>query len=480
MDQSAATDDIAGFDNEDWFADLDTGVTARLIAAAADLALVVDREGVVRDVAYSAPDPSPEGLHAWVGKPWSELVTIESKAKVEALLRDASASGPTRGREVNHTPAGPGLDLPIRFSTIRMGEEGHVLALGKDLRSVAKLQQKLVDGQMMLDREYSRMRNVETRYRLLFQLSREAILIVDDATERVSEANAAAAILTDESAQRLIGRSFADLFDDQSLRNIRKLIATTRTLGQSDPVRARLSAGGTELFVSASSFRQDSAAHILVRMSDATHEGAASDLPAQSRALDVITGMPDGFVMVDGRQRILEANPAFLALAELVSVERVKGAALDTWLGRPGVDAGLLIANLRERGSLKDFSTIIRGEFGSLEQVEVTGVSATSGGEMCFGLIIRAARRANVDVSRGGGAFRSVEQLTDLVGRVSLKELVRESSDMIEKLCIEAALKRTDDNRASAAQILGLSRQSLYSKLHRYGLLSEDEVVDDD
>jgi DNA-binding NtrC family response regulator len=65
---------------------------------------------------------------------------------------------------------------------------------------------------------------------------------------------------------------------------------------------------------------------------------------------------------------------------------------------------------------------------------------------------------------------RSVEQLTELVGRVPLKELVRDSSDMIERLCIEAALELTSDNRAAAAEILGLSRQSLYAKLRRYGL----------
>jgi hypothetical protein len=56
------------------------------------------------------------------------------------------------------------------------------------------------------------------------------------------------------------------------------------------------------------------------------------------------------------------------------------------------------------------------------------------------------------------------------VGRVPLKEVVRESTDMIERLCIEAALELTGDNRASAAELLGLSRQSLYVKLRRYGL----------
>ena len=61
-------------------------------------------------------------------------------------------------------------------------------------------------------------------------------------------------------------------------------------------------------------------------------------------------------------------------------------------------------------------------------------------------------------------------QLTELVGRVSLKDLVRETTDVVEQLCIEAALELTGDNRASAAEMLGLSRQSLYAKLRRYGL----------
>ncbi len=65
---------------------------------------------------------------------------------------------------------------------------------------------------------------------------------------------------------------------------------------------------------------------------------------------------------------------------------------------------------------------------------------------------------------------RSVEQLTELIGRVSLKDLVRESTEVIERLAIEAALELTNDNRASAAEMLGLSRQSLYVKLRRYGI----------
>jgi DNA-binding NtrC family response regulator len=102
-----------------------------------------------------------------------------------------------------------------------------------------------------------------------------------------------------------------------------------------------------------------------------------------------------------------------------------------------------------------------------------------SGGDApMFAFVIRPIGRRLRDLPPGSQDLpRSVEQLTDLVGRMSLKDIVRESTDLIERLCIEAALSYTSDNRASAAEILGLSRQSLYSKLHRYGLgnLSETD-----
>jgi DNA-binding NtrC family response regulator len=78
--------------------------------------------------------------------------------------------------------------------------------------------------------------------------------------------------------------------------------------------------------------------------------------------------------------------------------------------------------------------------------------------------------RLSSAVPSGRELPRSIEQLTELVGRVPLKDLVQESTDLIEKLCIEAALELTRDNRASAAEMLGLSRQSLYVKLRRFGL----------
>jgi len=103
-------------------------------------------------------------------------------------------------------------------------------------------------------------------------------------------------------------------------------------------------------------------------------------------------------------------------------------------------------------------------------------VAVMNSDKQCFGLTIRNIARRLTPEPRSAQQFpRSVEQLKELVGRVSLKDLVREATDVIERMSIEAALELTGDNRASAAEMLGMSRQSLYVKLRRYGLADSPE-----
>ena len=179
-------------------------------------------------------------------------------------------------------------------------------------------------------------------------------------------------------------------------------------------------------------------------------------------------------------RRILTANPAFLDLAQLATEEQARGEPLERWVGRPGVDVAALVANIAEHGSVRNFNTVLRGEYGSSEDVEISAVSVLNGESPCYGFTIRNPGRREPTKSRSKKRElpRSVEQLMGLVGRVTLKEIVTETTDVIEKLCIEAALELTGDNRASAAEMLGLSRQSLYSKLRRYGI--GDYEIDDD
>jgi hypothetical protein len=84
---------------------LDAECAGRLTAAAADVTLVVDAKGVVIDVAWGSDDLGRLGCAEWIGRPWLDTVTIESRPKVEALLRDAAGDAATiRRRRLREPP----------------------------------------------------------------------------------------------------------------------------------------------------------------------------------------------------------------------------------------------------------------------------------------------------------------------------------------------------------------------------------------
>ena len=451
--------------------EIDTDAAAELLAATADITLVLDHEGVIRDVAAGSPELAAEIDGKWVGQPWASTVTVESRPKIESLLQDAAEGHPTRWRQVNHLTDRT-ADLPIVYSAVKVGKKGRVVAVGRDLRAISVLQQRLVDAQQSVDREYARLRNAETRNRLLFQLASEAVLILDAATLRVVEANPAAMQLLGLNSRRLASRPFPDGLDDETTDAVATMLANVRASGRNGEVRARLADGSRELLVSASVFREERSTLLLVRATPMDADRLAEVAPgATARFVDFVAAAPDGFVVTDAEGKVIAANPAFLDLAQLPGEEQARGESLETWLGRPGVDLNVLLAQMREHGAVRLFATTLRGASGATAEVEVSGAALRDSEPACFGFTVRdvgprlsAAQRTAPPLSR------SVEQLTELVGRVPLKGIVRETSDIIERLCIEAALELTQDNRASAAEMLGLSRQSLYVKLRRYGL----------
>jgi transcriptional regulator PpsR len=456
---------------------LDADATAGLIAAAADIALVLDEGGQIRDLAFSNEELSREfdGHESWLGRLWIDTVARDSRSKVEAMLADPFDS-PTpvpmpRWRHVNQLSA-RGSSIPILCSVAPLGDAGRRVVFGRDLRPVSQLQQRLVEVQQSMERDYSRLRQAETRYRLLFQMSVDPVLILDAETQRIMEANPAAQRLFGRGARRMPGRALTDIFQPEDRMPVQALLGAVRSAGRAEDVRARLGEGGQEVMVSASTFRQEGGTLFLVRLSLAQGNETLLDLPeAKSKLLKVIEVVPDAFVVTDSAARILTANTAFLDMAQLTSEEQARGESLDRWLGRQGVELEVLLSNLRARGAVRLYATTLRGDLGAEAEVEISAVSVMNGGESCFGFDIRdIGPRTRPPARVAHGATRSVEQLTELIGRVPLKDLVREATDAIERLCIEAALELTGDNRASAAEMLGLSRQSLYVKLRRYGL----------
>lgn len=456
---------------------LDADTAGTLIAAAADVVLIVDDKGIIRDMAVGSSELQTPDCLGWLGKPWSQTVTVESRPKVEDMLREAGGGSSAKWRHVNH-PSADGADLPLSYSVVpvRIGREAnkagkhHSVVFGRDLRTQVALQQRVVSAQLSMERDYWRLRHVETRYRLLFQVSAEGVLILDATTEKLEDANPAAYKLLGESARRA-GWTLADSLDTLAVVEVDKLFFGLRTNGRHEPTVIRF-IGSTESFtLSGSIFRQENSSHFLLRFTPSHNVKPDIGQTGRQLLLHAVESAPDAFVVTDMDGRLLAANQAFLELAQLANEELARGESLEKWLGRTGVDLSVLISNLRQRGAVRLFATRMRGEYGSTTDVEISAVAVSTGEQPCLGFTIRdVGRRLTNDARLSKELPRSAGQMTELVGRVPLRDIVRETTDLIEQLCIEAALELTGDNRASAAEMLGLSRQSLYVKLRRFGV----------
>ena len=447
------------------------GVSLSLLASfGSDITLVISPDGVIEDVAFRNPSLKNYGADKWFGRHWKDTVTPESVEKILALFEEAARQPITRRRQVNHSA--PGLpDLPIDYAMITVEGMSSKIAIGNDLQRFAELQRQLIESQLELENEYRKIRGTESRYRTIFQTSEQPMLIVDGPERKIIDANRAAARLFRRQLQKIINEPAANLLGQSANKPVIDSLIESQHSGESRQVKVCIPDTSEEVLASVEPYRETGRNNLLIRFIRDTR----SETEKQSGfafADAMIEALPETFVTTDGKGIILDVNDRFLDDVGLLNKDRVIGHNLNNWLGASTVDMQVLLSRVKEEGQVQNFSTIVRDEYDDSRPVFVTAANVPTGnGIERIGFLICNTgwmEKAVPYPTRDGG--RTSSDFAELVGRVSLKELIREASDVIEKLCIEAALRQTGNNRASAADLLGLSRQSLYIKLKRHGL----------
>lgn len=213
---------------------------AQLIGVSADIALLLDEAGVVQEVSMSRSDWAALDCRSWVGRPWLDTFAEDSLPKLPEMLA-AKAGEALRWRHINHTSQMPGgSDVPLQYVAVPLAEEGMSLVLGRDMSVVASLQQRLMDAQHSMERDYMRLRHMEARYRILFETSGEPVLVVDVASQRVMEANPAAQAWVKDAGKRLVGREVNECFESQHRDALQALLRMAQATGRAEIGRARL------------------------------------------------------------------------------------------------------------------------------------------------------------------------------------------------------------------------------------------------
>ncbi|MEP3784667.1 transcriptional regulator PpsR [Ascidiaceihabitans sp.] len=445
-----------------------------IIGAASDIALVVSAEGMVLSVVLNSSEASFGDLSHWEGRSVLDFLTEESITKFRAAHTSYLAGDvPQKSLELNHIDAGA-WQYPVRYTFHRFGQENAALLLGRDLRPIAETQQQLVQAQIALEQGYEARREFDARYRVVMGQTSDAIVFVAAQSGRIEDANAGAAALFGVKLDALVGSGLSSLVTEPSAGATLEALMTA-TLGddQSDVVVPSKRAQ-SQLRLRPTIFRSGGQRMLMCQVSDVD---AAAPTPntAALQAAALFRKSTDAIVFTDAKGVIASVNEGFLDLIGAAHLADVVGKSMADFFARGQIDLGVLKDASERASPMRMYATKLRNELGGTTPVEISATRLEDEDVVGFGMILRDATRA--DTVRGGagtGVGAADRNVVDLVGSASLKDIVAETTDVVEKMCIEAAVALTKNNRVAAAEMLGLSRQSLYVKLRKYDLLSKD------
>ena len=450
-------------------------IVSEIISRIADLALVISGSGVVMGVLSNPNSKLQYAFSRWEGQPLSAHLTVESVPKFESRLQEFVQGDGTMVRpvELNHTATAQQAEFPVRYSFHRIGTDGAILMLGQDLRPVAEMQQQLVAAQIALEKDYESQREYDTRLRVLMSVTAEGAVFVSAQSGEVTDCNPSAMALLGRARGDVVGRSFGDLLKLKSGEDL--LPALTRLAGAQTGIDVAVETPtGRELSLRPTLFRATGEQVLLCQLLDSQGGSVRSDA-LEDQLVALFERGADGIVFINKAGNVLSANEAFMRLTDVVHSQAIRGRPITDFLGRGSVDLNVITENALRTGAMRLYATRLIGQHGSEIPVEIA-TTLLAGSDQIFALVIRDASRAEM-VRKSSPQITDVDMrsVIELIGSQTLKGIVAKTTDVIEKMCIETAVELTSNNRVAAAEMLGLSRQSLYVKLRKYDLLKKDQ-----
>lgn len=449
---------------------------SEIISTASDISLLVSATGRIVSVLVNPHHPSFGQLSGWEGVPIGDVLTEESLRKFRTRLATLQAgAGASVAVELNH--ADPhNFQFPVRYSMHLIQADQSVLLLGRDLRPIAEVQQQLVSAQLAMERDYENQREMETRYRVVMEVSRDPMVLVGMSTGRIVDLNPAAAALLGGTRADLMGAAIAQEFEGRRRGEFMETMSNLAVADSSGPIELSARRSQKRLLVTPKVFRAAGERLLLCQLDAAEATMSTTDELADSLTRLYNEGV-DGIVFTDAEGVIRGANEAFLNLTDSSSLATVRGRSLADFLARGAVDLRVLLDSVKRTGQLRLYATRLTTDFAGQIAAELSATWLDDRPQPLLVLVIRDASRAETLRRPAGpvpGAEEPVRNVMELVGSSTLKDIVAETTDVVERMCIETALELTRNNRVAAAEMLSLSRQSLYVKLRKFGLLNRD------
>ena len=444
-----------------------------VLATSSDIAVLLNSDTKISSILVNKAEKSYGNLDHWIGRKITDFLTTESIPKIKSAIGKLE-NGETvlYGLELNHVDNAY-WQFPIKYNIHRLGKDGQIILLGRDLQTISENQQRFVKAQIASEESIEEKRELEAHFKVLLTKTTDALAFINAKSGEI--------IFSNPAFQELF---FNDDFKDEKTKMESFIAGNSERKGFME--KLSIAAHGS---YDISEELETTSGEVIFSITPNVYRAAGQQiiickfLPKTIRKqgekeltenlLATFHNSSDAIIFTDVKGSIQYTNERFLDLTNTSHKNEVIAQNLSDFLGRGEIDLAIMLENVMKSGAVKIYSTHLKSSFGTKIDIEASVSRNNSDANGLIAFIVREVLSPN-GREEASKVHSKLEYSQDevaakeLVGSATLKEIVTDTTDVIEKICIEAALGITNNNRAAAADLLGLSRQSLYVKLSKF------------
>lgn len=444
-----------------------------VLATSSDIAVLLNSDTKISSILVNKAEKSYGNLDHWIGRKITDFLTTESIPKIKSAIGKLE-NGETvlYGLELNHVDNAY-WQFPIKYNIHRLGKDGQIILLGRDLQTISENQQRFVKAQIASEESIEEKRELEAHFKVLLTKTTDALAFINAKSGEI--------IFSNPAFQELF---FNDDFKDEKPKMESFIAGNSERKGFME--KLSIAAHGS---YDISEELETTSGEVIFSITPNVYRAAGQQiiickfLPKTIRKqgekeltenlLATFHNSSDAIIFTDVKGSIQYTNERFLDLTNTSHKNEVIAQNLSDFLGRGEIDLAIMLENVMKSGAVKIYSTHLKSSFGTKIDIEASVSRNNSDANGLIAFIVREVLSPS-GREKASKVHSKLEHSQDevaakeLVGSATLKEIVTDTTDVIEKICIEAALGITNNNRAAAADLLGLSRQSLYVKLSKF------------
>ena len=438
-----------------------------------DIYIILDFEGKIFEIEVSEKLSKKNIVIDNNKKNIFDVVTNESVPKIKNyinLLFKSKKEFP-KFIELNHLSKDKSNGYPVSYSLKKM-DNNFLIMVGRDLQEISEIQRKLVSSQLQLENEYEKYKEFDTKYKILLNHSDEAIVIFNKNSGNIKDINIKAKKILKIELNVKKAINFFNLLKNKKNKKFKEGIISHSKTGSTLKVKTKKN---KKLILKPIIFRTGNELTILCKI-EANKKFRKISNNISENILNIskfYSLCPDSIVFLTEKGIILDANDSLIQICNVTSLNDLVGKSFADLIEKGMTDLNIICEETLKQGKIKNFYCKLLTAQGLPFNTNISTCLIQNEKKKIIVISIRIENNIDKNLNQ---SEKNNENLLSLVGSAPLKTLVSESSDVVEKICIETALKITRNNKVAAADLLEISRQSLYVKLEKYNMLEKSKI----